>query len=80
VAAHVEELVRLAAKVISAGVEEGTFRSVDPMAAARAVLFATSRFHHPAHAGEWGEAGVDAAYADVWEILMNGLRRVGAEA
>jgi AcrR family transcriptional regulator len=80
VAAHLEELVRLAAKVISAGVEEGTFRSVDPMAAARAVLFATSRFHHPAHAGEWGEAGVDAAYEDVWEILMNGLRRVGAEA
>jgi hypothetical protein len=46
-AAHVNELVELAAMVIRSGVEEGTFRTVDPVAAGRAVLVATSRFHHP---------------------------------
>ena len=74
VAAHVDELVRLAAMVIRSGVREGAFRSVDPVATGRAVLFATSRFHHPAHAAEWGDPAIDAAYNDVWQLLMNGLR------
>jgi hypothetical protein len=54
-------------------VEEGTFRAVDPLAAGRAVLFATSRFHHPAHAAQWDDPTLDATYADVWQLLMNGL-------
>src|ERR1700739_2871862 len=49
-AAHVNELIGLAATVIRRGVEEGTFRIGDSVVAARAVLLATSRFHHPAHA------------------------------
>jgi AcrR family transcriptional regulator len=73
VAAHVDELVRLAAEVIRSGVEEGTLRAADPLAAGRAVLLATSRFHHPAHAAEWGDPGIDAAFEDVWRILMDGL-------
>jgi hypothetical protein len=60
--------------VIRSGVKEGTFRAADPVAAARAVLFATSRFHHPAHAAEWVDPGIDAAYNDVWQMLMDGLR------
>jgi AcrR family transcriptional regulator len=74
VTAHIDELVGLAAIVIRSGVKEGTFRTVDPMAAGRAVLFATSRFHHPAHAAEWLDPAIDAAYNDVWQFLMNGLR------
>jgi AcrR family transcriptional regulator len=74
VAALVDELVSLAAMIISSGVKEGTFRTVDPVAAGRAVLSATSRFHHPAHAAEWADPGIDAAYEDVWQLLMNGLR------
>jgi AcrR family transcriptional regulator len=73
-AAHVDELVELIASVVRDGVADGTFRKVDPVAAARAVLMATSRFHHPAHAGEWGASGVDAAFNDVWKLLMGGLR------
>lgn len=75
VAAHVDELVELAAAVIGSGVEAGTFRAGNPVAAARAVLFATSRFHHPAHAAEWAgdPAALDAAYDDVWRLLMDGL-------
>jgi AcrR family transcriptional regulator len=73
VAAHVEELVGLVATVIRAGVGEGTFRKVDPVAMGRTVLIATSRFHHPAHAAEWTDPGIDAAYDEVWQLLMAGL-------
>jgi AcrR family transcriptional regulator len=73
-AAHVDELVGLAAKIIRSGVKEGTFRTVNPVAAGRAVLFATSRFHHPAHAAEWTDPGIDATYNEVWRLLMDGLR------
>ena len=44
------------------------------MTAGRALLFATSRFHHPAHAAEWVDPAIDEAYKDVWQLLMDGLR------
>jgi AcrR family transcriptional regulator len=72
-AAHVAELVRLGAAIIHSGIEEGTFRQVDPVAASQAILFATSRFHHPAHAMEWADPKIDAVFDDVWRILMQGL-------
>ena len=74
IAAHVEEMIGLVAKIIASGVEDGTFRTVDPMAMGRAVLVATSKFHHPGHAAEWGDPAIDAAYEDVWQLLMDGLR------
>jgi hypothetical protein len=74
IAAHVEEMIGLVAKIIASGVEEGTFRAVDPMSMGRAVLVATSKFHHPAHAAEWGDPAINAAYEDVWQLLMDGLR------
>jgi AcrR family transcriptional regulator len=73
VAAHIDEMVELAATIIRSGVKEGTFRTVEPVAAGRAVLFATSRFHHPAHAAEWVDPAIDEAYKDVWQLLMDGL-------
>jgi AcrR family transcriptional regulator len=73
IAAHVGEMINLVAKIIASGVEEGTFRNVDPVAMGRAVLVATSKFHHPAHAAEWGDPAIDAAYEDVWQLLMDGL-------
>jgi AcrR family transcriptional regulator len=72
-ATHVDELIGLAAAVIRRGVEEGTFRTGDPVAASRAILLATSRFHHPAHASEWVRPTIDAAYHEVWQLLMDGL-------
>ena len=76
VARHLGELVDLTAAVVRAGMEAGAFRAGDPVAAGRAVLFATSRFHHPAHAAEWQDPTLDAAYQDVWRMLMDGLARV----
>jgi AcrR family transcriptional regulator len=74
-ATHVDELIELAATVIRRGMEEGSFRTNDPVAAGRAVLFATFRFHHPAHAAEWVHPTIDAAYNEVWQLLMDGLRK-----
>ena len=76
VIAHIDELNKLVATVIASGVNEGTFRTVDPVATGRAVLVATSKFHHPAHASEWSDPAIDAAYNDVWQLLMDGLRSV----
>jgi AcrR family transcriptional regulator len=75
VAAHVAELVALAAAIVRAGIEEGTLRPVDPQVAGRSLLKATAWFHHPAHAAEWDDPAIDAAYADVWRMLMDGLCR-----
>jgi AcrR family transcriptional regulator len=77
VAAHVDEIVAVAATVVRAGIADATFRAVDPVATARAILWATSRYHHPAHAAEWAatDAADDAAsFDDLWTILMAGLR------
>jgi AcrR family transcriptional regulator len=73
VASHVEQLVELVAKVIRSGAEEGSFQTDDPVSAARAMLSATSRFHHPAHASEWSRPEIHAEYESVWRLLMNGL-------
>ena len=71
---HVDELIALAASIIQTGVAEGSFRSVDPLIAGRAILLATSRFHHPLHAAEWSDPSLGAAFEDVWRMLMEGLR------
>jgi AcrR family transcriptional regulator len=73
VAVHIEELISLIAAVIRAGIEEGSMRKLDPVAAGKAVLLATSRFHHPLHADEWSDPNIDAAFDDVWRLLMYGL-------
>ena len=73
VAVHIEELISLIAAVIRAGIEEGSMRKLDPVAAGKAVLLATSRFHHPLHADEWSDPNIDAAFDDVWRLLMHGL-------
>ena len=73
VAAHVDELVALVAGIIKEGLADGGFVTANPAATARAVLWATSRFHHPAHAAEWADPALDAAFADVWRLLMAGL-------
>jgi AcrR family transcriptional regulator len=73
IAAYIAELTGLVAEVINSGVQQGTLRTVDPVATGRAVLVATSKFHHPAHAAEWSDSAIDAMYNDVWQLLMDGL-------
>lgn len=74
VTAHVDELTDVVAIVIRSGVDEGTFRRVNPVTTARALLSATSRFHHPVHAAEWTDPSIDKTYNDLWKLLMSGLQ------
>jgi AcrR family transcriptional regulator len=74
VRAHVDELAALVAAIVAAGVADGSFAPVEPASAARAILSAVTRFHHPAHAAEWADPDVDAAFDDVWRLLVAGLR------
>jgi len=74
---HVDELVGQLARIIRDGAAAGAFRAVEPDAAAWAVFWATASFHHPAHAAEWSDPGIDAAFEGVWQLLLEGLRSPG---
>ncbi|MEV5504986.1 TetR family transcriptional regulator [Streptomyces orinoci] len=71
---HIAVMLGQLAGIVQSGVERGEFASADPMTTARAVWDATVRFHDPAHAAEWGRAGIDAAFDEVCELILRGLR------
>jgi AcrR family transcriptional regulator len=73
ISAHVDALVGQLARIIAAGAERGELAAGDPEAAARAVFDATGRFHNPVHAAEWADPGIDAAFEDVWALILRGL-------
>ena len=68
IAAYIAELTGLVAEVINSGVQQGTFRTVDPVATGRAVLVATCKFHHPAHAAEWSDSAIDRSEEHTSEL------------
>lgn len=74
VAAHLETLAGFLADVIARGVASGELVSPDPTRAGRAVLQATARFHHPAHAAEWADPALEDDLRAVLELLLTGLR------
>ncbi|MEH2093318.1 TetR family transcriptional regulator [Nostoc sp.] len=73
VEAHVTELLRQVAQIIESGISTNEFRVTDPQVAAKAVLQATVRFHHPAHASEWSDPDIDRDFAQVWRLVLAGL-------
>jgi AcrR family transcriptional regulator len=73
VRAHVETMTKQLTGIIADGIATGEFIKRDPASTARALFVATARFHHPAHAAEWGDPGLDAAFDDIWALFMNGL-------
>lgn len=70
---HVDALAGQAARIIANGVARGEFVAANPAAAGRAILYATSRFHNPAHAAEWSDPGIDDVLSEVWCLLATGL-------
>jgi hypothetical protein len=62
------------ARIISAGVETQEFVTDDVDATALAVWDATQKFHHPAHAQEWGDPHIQAAFDAVVSLVVAGLR------
>ncbi len=73
VAAHVDELAGQAGRIVADGVARRELAAPDPAAAGRAVLDATARFHHPAHAPEWSDPRIDAEVDAVWALVLDGL-------
>jgi AcrR family transcriptional regulator len=72
--AHVAELHAQVAAIIRAGMAQGVFKVTDAEAAARAVLNATLRFHHPHHVREAGGRENEAEIKAVMRLLLAGLR------
>ena len=73
VAAHVEHLADQLARIVADGMAEGEFAKGDPAVVGLAVLHATAKFHHPAHAAEWGEPGLDEQLEAVYRLILSGL-------
>jgi AcrR family transcriptional regulator len=71
---HLEHLVGQVARIISVGVETQEFVIDDVQRAAQAVWDATDRFHHPAHAQEWGDPHIQDAFDAVVSLVIAGLR------
>jgi Tetracyclin repressor-like, C-terminal domain len=46
---------------------------IDPFVCARAVFNATTRFHDLSHVAEWSDPDIDAAFDEVWSLLLVGL-------
>ena len=70
---HVEALSGQVAQILRDGMNRGEFAVTDPLSAGKAVLEATARFHHPAHAREWTEPDLDSHFEAVWALLLRGL-------
>jgi AcrR family transcriptional regulator len=67
---HVQHLIRHLSEIIQ---QENRFKFSNRDVVATAILQATARFHHPAHAYEWLSPTIDAEFAQVWLLLEKGL-------
>jgi AcrR family transcriptional regulator len=74
IAEHLATLHRQVTAIIAEGVGTGEFKVKDPSQAARAVLSATLRFHHPHMVRASGGADSDADIRAVMKLLIAGLK------
>jgi uncharacterized protein with gpF-like domain len=72
---HINKLIADVTKIIADGVNEKTIVAKNPEATARAILNATTRFHHPKHSTEWGAPGADKEFNTLWALLSAGLTK-----
>ncbi len=70
---HVYRLIEQLAQILERGMANKEFKQCDSRAFARAIFLATSRFHHPSHAQEWGMGSMDEDFESVWQLLLGGL-------
>ena len=69
VARHVGTLRGQIARILSDGVERGDFAIGDVESRASAIFDAMVRFHDPAHAMDWKDPAIDAAFERVWALI-----------
>lgn len=70
VVAHLAHMTGMIAAIVADGMAGGEFAAGDAQVTAGAVLDATTRFHHPAFAGQWDGT---AAFEPVWRLILQGL-------
>ncbi|HEX2705192.1 MAG TPA: TetR family transcriptional regulator [Candidatus Lustribacter sp.] len=73
VTAHLDLLAAQLSRIVADGVASGHYTVTDPHAAGRAVLHATARFHHPAHAIEWADPRLAGDFDAVASLVARGL-------
>ena len=73
VKAHKDGLVDQISHILSDGVEQGVFHVTNLRATAVAIFEATTRFHHPAHSGEWSDPQLPARIDALLALLLKGL-------
>lgn len=73
---HVEHLIHHLSEIIR---QNHQFKFSDPKVTATAILHATARFHHPAHAYEWHSDAIDDEFAQVWLLVEHGLSNMNEE-
>jgi AcrR family transcriptional regulator len=73
VAEHVAGMIGQLERIVADGIASGDFDATDAHAAAGAAWTATDRFHNPVHAGDWGDAGIEASFDGVVELVLRGL-------
>lgn len=71
---HVNELLGQLERIVTDGIEEGSFIPVDARATARAIFHAVTRFHHPALAPSWFKRpDIDTEFDEVRELVLRSL-------
>jgi AcrR family transcriptional regulator len=73
VKAHKQGLVEQVAHIIAEGVEQGAFDVTDAKTTALAIFDATTRYHHPAHSGEWSDPVLPVRVDALLSLLLRGL-------
>ncbi|MFI8516917.1 TetR family transcriptional regulator [Streptomyces sp. NPDC085481] len=71
---HLDVLVGQVRSIVEEGTREAEFTAPDPGTTARALFYATARFHDPAYAPEWQRPAIEAEFESVVDLLLRGLR------
>ncbi|MFS0871567.1 TetR family transcriptional regulator [Paenibacillus xylanilyticus] len=67
---HVEQLTQHLTEIIQ---QDRHLNIKSPGKVAAAILHATARFHHPAHAYEWHSQTIDEEFEQVWLLVVLGM-------
>ncbi len=70
---HLRDLVAQLTTIIVDGIGRGEFAETDPSTAAQAVFDATVVFRSPLHSWRWTIPTIDAEFAAVRKVILNGL-------
>lgn len=73
ISTHMYRLTKQLEQIIEQGMASKELKPGDSESLARAIFIATSRFHHPSHAGEWGMGSMEEDFESVWQLLLGGL-------